>query len=535
MAMRNVNDEKKDDVKDVSKGGSYDKKKDNRRKQGKGGSRNSESSTQRSTRNSSNTTGNQRVRDVTSINFDLPVSYELPDVVNPDTTGYTGRIAENNFFRVKYIPTLGSDLAANLSSQKLFGELRKVLNVPSRYEAGDLFMYVLAVQSLGEFIESMKRVIRLATTYKMHNILFPKAVLNMLGFDLNEVVTNLPNYREAVNKLVDSAKYLCIPTTFKAHALRLMLNSSVLTDEDLPKAQHIVFDPEGYWKWNVAAGTSTNPSSLEWVTFPATVNGKHGLADVISMGDTLLTSLLYDQDAQLIHGDILKVWGTNAVIVGGSYVSAEEIQETFYNPYILYMLHNATIAQGPGSTAPSIYWEIPTGGNSPVIKQKMYVNCCKVTKDWDIIDLPYSTPKGEDILDMVRWKYWTNAVVSDIINNNYKSDAELGNTNNTSVPLEILTRMEAYEFNEDLSVSNSVSMPTHSKSSAALVLNTLKSSVLAIRPIYYLKSNVGTSTSPIFLTTQLCGDRSYFTTLGPVQVGRMHQLDTELNYDLTQG
>lgn len=530
-----VNERKSGNDKTKEAGKEKFQSKPNRR--GQSGTR--EPRPQHNTRGSNSGFVAQRVHDATALNFNYPVSnvlgYLNKAAYLDGNTINIPEVVDYNVFRVSYIATLGSSKAANLAAQKIFGEMRRTINVPTTYEAGDVFMYIQAVQSLAELIEHVKRVIRLANTYKTHNFMYPKALLSALKFDVDEVIDNGPRYREAVNKALMAMKYVAVPTVYESHAIRCTLNSSVFIDEESPKAQSILFTPDGFWRWNVAAGSSTNPSDLSYVQWaPRNIQtGMFSVVDVEYTLSSLLDAMLTDSDAQRIHGDILKCFG-DGITLGGDVITESEYIEPVFAPYILYMLHNATIFHRRGTTAPTISWTIPTGSTSPSIEQHYYVDSAKTYSDMDILDMPIPEPDDDMVIDMMRWKAWSNCSMSDLAGTTakYKANCEVGSATEQFFPLEILCGMEAIQYNVQSNIVTTSLLPTVCKSSVDGLEHISYSSVLRIRPVYYIKTNTASSGSATFVITHVIGDRGYCTIIDRDYALRLFVIAAELNYNL---
>lgn len=465
----------------------------------------------------------QRLKDVTALNFDYPIS-QYP--IHMDTAMDEATVYDYNVNVVKYVPTLGASDAANLASQKWFGELRKILNVPSTYEAGDLFMYNMAVEQLDLAVEAIKRVIRTAATYNPVNIQLPKAVLRAMGFDYDEIINHLPQYREAVNKTLTAMRYLTIPYLTQSHSLRMNLNHFIYRDADDPKSQNIVFVPEGFWKWDLTAGTSTTPSDLLFVRLGATgANSTHCLSDVKTLLSTLLESLLYDETGQRIHGDILKVWG-DKLILGGDPIKEDETQEFKFDPYILYMLHNATIHHGIGATDPKIEWVIPAGSTSPTIRQSVHVDTFGYLTQRHIIDA-WPQVTSDDIVNLCRWK----SVVTGDASTNTESSDDIIIGQALAMPLEVLTEMDLYYFTDDGSFTY-VPWTTTIVMNGETLTNFVRAGTLAMAPIVVGRSAISSNGVTSYRVSHLLGDRNYYTI---VNANYLYQLDlvaTEFNYSL---
>lgn len=467
-----------------------------------------------------------RLSDATALNFDMPISGDV-GYLSANVNGGFGLVKEHNIFVVKYIPTLGNTDAANLAASKMAGEARKELKVIQSYAPGDLFCYDLAVQSLFECIEYGKRIVRLANSYITHNFLYPKMALKAMGIDLDEVITNGPLYREILNKAIVAAQNCAIPKLFDSANLRIRLNSQIYVDDMTRKAQSYIFKPEGFWQWDLTTGTSTQPSDMKFL-----VNNITNATTLQQMLTALLNPLITDQDAMYIHGDILKVWGESAFIIPAEAITYDQTQDFTYDPMLLYMLHNATIHMGidGNSTLPTIYWTVPSGSTSPYLTQKVYVKSWKTMGMIDVLDSPIENPSAADVANFCRWKSWTKAVNYTL--SNPDPDAEVMSSGILSMPLEVLTSLDCFEFDIPSNTATSRVTCTHAPQGSNANVNYKHTDVLAVRPIGYELRNETISGVTDLTVQHLRGDRAWYTLIDMPYAGRINTVVTELNYDL---
>lgn len=470
---------------------------------------------------------------VGDINFDVPVLDRLGPinalVSDPELGGGDSPVYVNewNIYTVEFLTTLGDTKTANLAAQKTFGDMRRKLNVPTTYEAGDLFCLSQAVQSINVVIEYCKKILRLSGTYSAKNRQFPRNALYALGKDIDDIITHGPSYRDRLNKIIAACAYMYLPTNYLSNVIRCDLASKVFADSSDAKAQTIIPIPRGMWKWNLSSGTSTTPSNLEWIDICYNEDESRTFSEVLDILEDCVYTLLGDSDAQRIFGDILKVWENDAWVVPQEAILADEVQEITFDPTFLYMFHNATVLQYDDEmeNKPQINWVIPTGGSNPELQQSYYVRGAKYFNSACLIDLPAGLdPTAQDILNMCRWKYFTNGVGA--VEN---SIAILGAQ--SLIPFEILVNFKGWSF-------TSPGVGTYNIVRSDYVQNTTNPTIptvgdfemlspLSIYPVMYVAA-AGSTNYPC--PSYIVGDRNNFALVTSYYLNRVQLVLTQINY-----
>jgi hypothetical protein len=491
--------------------------------------RNGKSSSYRNTGTSTNAVGAQ-INNIGDLNFLIPVYDKLGPVNGsigePEIGGSAlgdKYIPEYSIYTLEFIPTLGDTKTANVAAQKTFGEMRRKLNVPTSYEPGDLFCLIQAVQSINVTIEYCKKILRLAGTYTMLNRQYPKLALRALHQDVDEIIRKSPEYRDRLNKVIASCAYLYLPTNYQANMVRCELASKIYSDADSAKAQTIIPCPRGMWKWNLSSGTSTSPANLEWIDLIEHDQEYRTFDSILTELEDCVYDLMGDSDAQRIFGDILKVWETNAWVIPQEPITADETQEITFDPVFLYMLHNATVLTfSEQNTVPSINWVIPTGGSNPELTQAYHVQGAKYFNAAELIDLPEGlNPTANDILNMCRWKYYTEGVKQE----SEQSVDVLGA--NALVPMEILVNFEAWNFKDNpLGIATSIDTSYFEREPDMAVIQCL--SPLSVYPLIYVTKQGTDGNWPY--PDYILGDRNNYALITSHYMRRVQSVLTQINY-----
>lgn len=263
----------------------------------------------------------------------------------------------------KYTPWYGTATptsALNLTMRALYSFVRHVNSGKTNYEAPDLMMYVMAMDSVYLLIHEIKRMIRLAYLYVLENRDIPDKVFAVLGVDYSDLVGNLANYRAQLNTRIAKANSLAVPANFNLFKRRAVMGSVVLTDEPNRPTQLIVPVADGYYMFS---GTRPTGSTLEYrfagsrsqFDGPAshTQNGgdnsfiktKTKVNDYFQLLDNMLSVLLADEDINIMSGDIIKAYGDNLYKL--PFIEENEIQDIIHDENLLLQFTNSTVLDIP--------------------------------------------------------------------------------------------------------------------------------------------------------------------------------------------
>lgn len=263
----------------------------------------------------------------------------------------------------KYSPwygTASATSALNLTMRALYSFVRHANSGKTNYEAPDLMMYVMSMDSVYLLIHEIKRLIRLAYLYVLENRDIPEKIFEVTGIDHQDLVGNLANYRAQLNTRIAKANSLAVPANFNLFKRRAVMGSVVLTDEPNRPTQIIVPMADGFYKFN---GTYQAGSTLEYV-IPGLTSGQDGFAKHAGNGgdhvfikrkvkineyfrllDELLTVLLSDEDINIMSGDIIKAYGDNLYRL--PFIEENEIQDIIHDENLLLQFTNSTVLDIP--------------------------------------------------------------------------------------------------------------------------------------------------------------------------------------------
>lgn len=230
----------------------------------------------------------------------------------------------------KYIPLYGNSTTPqstlNVVAQQVWKRVRNLVsNNQTRYEAADMFMYLLAMDQVYLMIHELKRIFRLVNTFTNENRDIPRKILNALGYDFNDIVSNLANYRAKLNIIIGDINTLYVPDIFDIFKRRAVMGQSIIMDDSSKPGQLIIPEASGYMIFDpVLMSTGSCLSYVDKIDMFGTtkwLDGTSSKATTSSMTytkykmDTVLTkiqrivqTLTLDQEISMMSGDISKAF-----------------------------------------------------------------------------------------------------------------------------------------------------------------------------------------------------------------------------------
>nr|UDL14581.1 MAG: putative capsid protein [Jiangsu picobirnavirus 88] len=324
-----------------------------------------------------------------------------------------------------YTPTVGvaqtaSD-AATIAARSIYSYVRHANSGSSNYDAPDLFLYLMAMDSVYAYWTYLIKIYGIARTFSFKNKYYPNALLEMHNVDPDDVHRNLQKLRAYINLYAVKMSSFAVPTVMPIMQRHMWMNSNVFLDRPTGKAQTYVFLPKTLWKYEDVDVNFVEMGRLTGVEICNTTWTNRTVDQLISLGDELLAPIIESEDCGIMSGDILKAYGS--AIFGFNPISEDFSLVPTYSEEILNQIHNATIGVPPASidqTEDGVIVSRPTERDTVGITQA-------------VIDMPMETPTPDDTMYATRLtamrhgKYWTygSEVITDIaMYDRYPSNAD---------------------------------------------------------------------------------------------------------------
>lgn len=347
------------------------------------------------------------VRDVASISFNLPQGS-----VNalPSRKTQIGRMTEAipGILALGFVPTLGKtnnvDEAQpqNIAARSIYSYVRYNNSGARNYDAPDLMMYLLAMDSAYMMYATMVRLYGLLQHANSKNWYLPKALITAMGYDFTDFIQNMAQLRAYINSYAQRISAFNVPNIMPYYARHTWMVSNVFKDSELDRAQLYVFVPRYYYSYDNKAGNLIpnlflNPRSPSY-----------SFQTLIGACENILTSIVRSEDIGIMSGDILKAYGEEALYKVGM-VEPDYKLEPIYSQEVLSQINSAFILPDPINFEDT--YTITQDESTGAITQKLDNFKIMDTKKY----LGIAAPNAPNITEAVINIQWENPTPDDVM------------------------------------------------------------------------------------------------------------------------
>lgn len=288
-----------------------------------------------------------------SLPYALGSAYSLPDITgtNPTTSSSKHYVPGVAAICVTPCPGVSGDRmsAVNLAAAKMYSWIRHANSGAANYDPADLMMYILAMDNCYMLFNFLKRAYGIMRTYNQKNRYMPKALIETMNLDFDDLSANLCTFRSAINKLATALSSFAVPATLPYITRHAWLFSGLYADAPSFKSQTFLYNPSKLFKF-VEKTPTGELAYLEPVSICLRATAKFKIDGVSALVKEFTNPLLSSQDFNIISGDILKAYGLANVIsiapIGEDYMVlptySEEVLSQIENTYALAETDNTT-------------------------------------------------------------------------------------------------------------------------------------------------------------------------------------------------
>lgn len=237
------------------------------------------------------------------------------------------------------IPTFGplEDWASpfNVAVRDMYTFIRHANSGHSNYDAANLGMYLMAYDSAATFYAWMVRLYGLTRTVLVQNAYTPRDLVTSAGGDYQSLITNLADFRGYINSYAVRLNAMRIPSKWHILERHMWQYTNVFADCPMNKASFYLFRPIALWQYTV--GNTPATTGLD----PFYMDGHLTLEDIKYRGESLLNSILNDEDFNIMSGDILKAYGDSTFSL--NLISEDYAVLPVYDQEVLMQIHNASV------------------------------------------------------------------------------------------------------------------------------------------------------------------------------------------------
>lgn len=424
--------------------------------------------------------------------------------------------------------------AANISARNLYSFVRHANSGHTNYEAADLMLYILAMDSIFSLYQHCARAYGVMRLYSQDNRYLAKALVTAMGFDYDDLSSQMADFRAFINLIAVKASAYKVPADFTMYIRHMWMYANIFADSNSPKAQSYLFVPDGFWQYDEYNGAG----KLVY----APIGSGRKLSQLKSYVNSLFNPIIASEDCNIMSGDIQKAFGEKCF--GLSTIAEDYTVGIAYNPEVLEQIHNArayeldttieitqdadvgSATEGCIIYRPKISYTISgTNAKAPAVDRVSM-----------ILDLGYHTP--EPGINMVATRLWPTIGNGTLDGTAYKADI-------LSCGSEIPVWFETYEFDADHALqanmfttnvgfnfgASSVSTDVSAKQIASVIRMVNDIERFDCHPFISYTSNVVTATNTSQYVPEESGDTTVMTLVTKEDLRKMHDtaILSELN------
>lgn len=291
----------------------------------------------------------QLVKDVASFPYGWPLGTRMN--YGPMGAGNANYFAMPGIMTIHWAPTVGwaddANAPVNVAARNIYSYVRHANSGHSNYDAPDLMMYLLGMDSVYSLIASMKRVYGVLNTASYTNRYYPQAIVQALGYDYDDLIDHISDFRALINQAVVKAGSMCVPATMPYFKKHQWMCEHLYSDHNSTKSQTYVFVMDKYYQFALdgdGAGMlmSKDMPYVKYASSPTLMTFSTAKGILLTAIDTIMEQ----EDFNIMSGDILKAYGPDKVV---KISSIDEVYTVLphYDETALDQIQNATLIGYP--------------------------------------------------------------------------------------------------------------------------------------------------------------------------------------------
>lgn len=250
------------------------------------------------------------LRDAASIPYSWATG-TVVDLHNPvlKSMDNKGKFSIPGICAIRTMPSVGwADSATspvNVAANSLYTFIRSYNSGSKNYDAPDLMLYLLSVSQAYSFLNWCQRIYGTASLYSMRNRYLPKALLEAMYVDYQDVIGNMAQFRYWINMFINKLASLAVPNTMAFFAQQAFLYKDIYVEGESVKDQIYFYQPDGFWifQLNTDGSGMLNYKQIAGDFKPVKIS------DIIAYGEMMLAPIIGDEDFNIMSGDIYKAYG----------------------------------------------------------------------------------------------------------------------------------------------------------------------------------------------------------------------------------
>lgn len=283
------------------------------------------------------------------------------DVSNTEAATVLNDQVAPGIMTLSLIPTPGKASSAvspvNVAARNIYAWVRHANAGHANYDSQDLMLYLLAMDEVYMFYAHLVRIYGLAKAYSQYNRYYPKALVEALDVDFEDVIANLAQLRYGINSFGAKIGSFAIPASMPYFARHQWMYSGVYVDSPSYKAQSYMYKPVGYRTYEEKDGAG-------YLKFHQLL-GHLTVDQLLEYADGLMNKVALSEDCNIMSGDILKAFGIDKIYKIAP-IPEDYMVLPAYVPEVLSQIQNATVNFAMSASQTAGLWDItqnPTTGD----------------------------------------------------------------------------------------------------------------------------------------------------------------------------
>lgn len=316
----------------------------------------------------------QIVADAGPISYGTPLGRPLKPAIT--SLGVTEGIGSVEFTgagvaRIEWIPSIGvavdKNSPINRAAYSAYVLLRSKLKLSNDYDASDMMIGIMAVDSAFILHQTLRRVYgTMMMPAPPDNKYYPRTLVEAQGFDPNDIESHLEDFRGLINRFARDLYAFALPEGMTFADRHKWMCDNLYVDADSIKAQTYVFKAAGFWVYD---NTVEVGSTLKWQPL-GTPTTLLKYSDCVQLVNTVINTLLGDEDIANICGDLLNAFGD------ATFRHLESTDESYlvtpdYNEEVLAQITNIKFA-GSAVGSSLVITQNPSVNNGAILFQPQF-------------------------------------------------------------------------------------------------------------------------------------------------------------------
>lgn len=301
-------------------------------------------------------------------------------------------------------PTIGisTDYSspANVAAQNIYSFVRYANSGSRNYDAPDLMLYLLAMDSVYSCWNWMKRLYGCVNSYSQLNRYMPRAYVQANGVDFDDLIGNLADFRAFLDNTGAKISAFCVPAVMNYFVRHSWLYSNIYKDSDTLKAQQYIFVPSYFYQYDETTSADGGILSIVPVCYEAKQEQNLlKVSEIESILTGMLNALQYSEDIGVMSGDILKAYGENQMFKL-SPIDANYSVTPVYNEEVLNQIHNCTLVAAVYQNDDLSAWSITQDPNTNWLLWNPSFSTlgAGANRQGALINMPWENPTPENTM-----------------------------------------------------------------------------------------------------------------------------------------